>query len=82
MANDLHVPAEAALRFQAALGERVQVELFDGLDHLDAARDERLYTAALEWLTISVADAGPSGQQASGRRRGGAHEGGEGGALP
>jgi hypothetical protein len=21
-----------------------------GLDHLDAARDERLYSAALEWL--------------------------------
>jgi len=50
-ASDLHVPAEAALRFRAMLGERVQVELFDGLDHLDAARDERLYTAALEWLT-------------------------------
>ena len=50
-ASDLHVPAEAALRFRAALGERVQVELFDGLGHLDAARDERLYTAALEWLT-------------------------------
>jgi uncharacterized protein len=50
-ASDLHVPAEAALRFRAALGERVQVELFDGLDHLGAARDERLYEAALEWLT-------------------------------
>jgi alpha-beta hydrolase superfamily lysophospholipase len=50
-ASDLHVPAEAAHRFRATLGERVQVELFDGLDHLDAARDERLYTAALEWLT-------------------------------
>ncbi len=34
------------------LGEHVQVELFDGLDHLDAARDERVYTAALEWLTL------------------------------
>ena len=51
-ARDLHVPPEAALRFQAQLGERVQVELFDGLDHLDAAQDERLYTAAVEWLTL------------------------------
>jgi uncharacterized protein len=50
-AGDLHVPAEAALRFRSALGERVQVELFDGLDHLAAASDERLHTAALEWLT-------------------------------
>lgn len=49
-ASDQHVPAEAALRFQASLGERVRVELFDGLDHLAAASDERLYTAALEWL--------------------------------
>jgi hypothetical protein len=40
------------------LGERVQVELFDGLAHLDATRDERLYTAALEWLTVGVADVG------------------------
>jgi uncharacterized protein len=58
-ANDHHVPAEAALRFRAALGERVQVELFDGLDHLDAARDERLYTAALKWLTVGAADVRP-----------------------
>jgi hypothetical protein len=28
----------------------VRVELYVGLDHLDAARDERLYSAALEWL--------------------------------
>jgi pimeloyl-ACP methyl ester carboxylesterase len=52
-ANDIHVPAEAALRFRDVLGERVQVELFEGLGHLDAGRDERLYTAALEWLTVS-----------------------------
>ena len=51
-ARDLHVPAEAALPFRDTLGEHVRVELFDGLDHLDAARDERLYTAALEWLTL------------------------------
>lgn len=51
-ARDLHVPAEAALPFRDTLGEHVRVELFEGLDHLDAARDERLYTAALEWLTL------------------------------
>lgn len=28
----------------------MRVELYEGLDHLDAARDERLYSAALEWL--------------------------------
>ena len=30
--------------------DRVRVELYDGLDHLEAASDERLYSAALEWL--------------------------------
>jgi uncharacterized protein len=56
-AGDLHVPAEAALRFRAALYERepgtadrIRVELYEDLDHLDAARDERLYSAALDWL--------------------------------
>jgi uncharacterized protein len=56
-AADLHVPAEAAARFRTALcdrdpcaADRVRVELYEGLDHLDAARDERLYSAALEWL--------------------------------
>jgi alpha-beta hydrolase superfamily lysophospholipase len=56
-AADQHVPAEAAVRFRAALLERdphatdrVRVELYDDLDHLDGARDERLNSAALEWL--------------------------------
>ena len=56
-AADLHVPAEAAVRFRTALcdrepraADRVRVELYDGLDHLEAASDERLYPAALEWL--------------------------------
>ena len=56
-AADLHVPAEAAVRFRTALcdrepraADRVRVELYDGLDHLEAASDERLYSAALEWL--------------------------------
>jgi hypothetical protein len=30
--------------------DRVRVALYEGLDHLDAAPDERLYSAALEWL--------------------------------
>jgi dienelactone hydrolase len=57
-AADLHVPAEAAIRFRSALcdrdpgaADRVRVELYDGLDHLEAASDERLYSAAVEWLT-------------------------------
>ena len=56
-AGDVHVPAEAALRFRAALRDRhprsvdrVRVELYEDLDHLDAARDERLSSAALDWL--------------------------------
>src|SRR5437763_1033432 len=51
------VLAGAALRFRAALrdrhprsADRVRVELYEDLDHLDAARDERLYLAALDWL--------------------------------
>lgn len=57
-ATDRHVPAEAAVRFRDALVERdtdsagrILVEVHDGLSHLDAARDERLYAAALDWLT-------------------------------
>jgi hypothetical protein len=51
------VPAEAAARFRTALCDRdprtadlVRVELYEDLDHLDAARDGRLYSSALEWL--------------------------------
>lgn len=57
-AADQHVPADGAQRFRAALAEhdaraadRVQVQLYDGVSHLDGGRDDRLYTAALEWLT-------------------------------
>jgi len=50
-AEDRHVPAEAAYRFHSLLGERVTVDLFDDLDHLAAAQDERLSVAALNWLT-------------------------------
>ncbi len=55
---DRHVPAEAALRFRAALidrdpraGARIHVEVYENLSHIDAARDDRLYLAALDWLT-------------------------------
>jgi alpha-beta hydrolase superfamily lysophospholipase len=60
-AADRHVPAEAATRFCAALrsrdpgaADRVRVELYEGLGHLEAASDERLYSAALEWLVPSA----------------------------
>lgn len=60
-ATDLHVPAEAAIRFRDALcdrdpraADRVRVELYEGLGHLEAASDERLYSAALEWLAPSA----------------------------
>lgn len=56
-AADQHVPAEAAVRFRDALVERdpgnagrILVEIHDGVSHLDAARDERFYAAALDWL--------------------------------
>lgn len=49
-----------AQRFREALAERdpraldrVQVTLYEGVSHLDGARDDRLYTAALEWLTLT-----------------------------
>ena len=57
-AADGHVPAEAAVRFREALTERnpraadrVSVDLYEGLSHLDGARDQRLYAAATDWLT-------------------------------
>jgi alpha-beta hydrolase superfamily lysophospholipase len=57
-AADEHVPAEAAIRFRAALtqrnpraADRVSVDLHEGLSHLDGARDQRLYAAAIDWLT-------------------------------
>ncbi len=34
--------------------DRVRVELYEGLGHLEAASDERLYSAALEWLAPSA----------------------------
>ena len=58
--GDRHVPADGAQRFREALAardpralDRVQVTLYEGVSHLDGARDDRLYTAALEWLTLT-----------------------------
>jgi dienelactone hydrolase len=55
--DDTHVPADGALRFQAALrsaypdaGERVRVAVHPGLDHLDGARSPALSAGALAWL--------------------------------
>jgi hypothetical protein len=54
---DQHVPAASAQRFREAVtvrnpraADRIQVAVYEGLSHLDAARDERLSAAALEWL--------------------------------
>jgi dienelactone hydrolase len=54
---DEHVPADGAERFRDALAQRnpratdrVHVGLYEGLSHLEGAQDERLYTAALDWL--------------------------------
>lgn len=33
--------------------DRVQVRVHEGVSHLDGARDDRLYAAALEWLTLT-----------------------------
>lgn len=55
--EDRHVPSDGARRFRSALVERdpsaadrVRVTTYDGLSHLDGARDDRLYTDALDWL--------------------------------
>ena len=56
--DDHHVPWPNAVAFRDALATRgassraaVRVEVVAGLDHLAAARDERLYDAALAWLS-------------------------------
>jgi uncharacterized protein len=58
--DDRHVPVDGAQRFCATLAERdpraldrVQVRLHEGVSHLDGARDDRLYAAAVEWLTLT-----------------------------
>jgi uncharacterized protein len=54
---DQHVPADGAQHFQKALAQhnpratdRLHVELYEGLSHLNAAQDDRLYAAAIRWL--------------------------------
>jgi len=55
---DQHVPPDDAVRFRAALLERnpnpaarVQVQVHQGVSHLDGGRDERLFAQALDWIT-------------------------------
>lgn len=47
-AEDRHVPAEAALRFRDALGDRVRVDVHAGASHMDGT--EPFYEYALDWF--------------------------------
>lgn len=56
--EDVHVPAQAALRFKDALAAghpeaagRVQVTVHPGIGHLDAVRNPGLHRRCLEWFT-------------------------------
>lgn len=58
--EDRHVPANGAERFRAALVDRdssavdrVRVTTYQGLSHLEGARDDRLYADALDWLVAT-----------------------------
>lgn len=58
-AEDTHVPPEAATRFRELLrtsaplaAERMRITEHAGLDHLGAAREERVIRAALDWLAL------------------------------
>lgn len=57
-AEDAHVPADGALSFKAALGERhpraaeqVRVSVHPGFGHMDGGRSEALLGRCLEWLS-------------------------------
>lgn len=71
--EDRRVPSDGAKRFCSALVERdpaaadrVRVTTYDGLSHLDGARDDRPYTDALDWLArlLGVPRASPNNHQA------------------
>jgi uncharacterized protein len=47
--EDSHVPADGALRFRAALGDRVRVDIHPGVSHVDGTQP--FYDYALDWLT-------------------------------
>lgn len=58
-ADDTHVPPEAATRFRELLrssaplaAARMRINEHVGLDHLGAVREERVISAALEWLAL------------------------------
>ena len=55
--EDRHVPSDGAERFRDALVgrdpsavDRVRVTTYQGMSHLNGARDDRLYADALDWL--------------------------------
>lgn len=55
--EDQHVPPDGALRFRAALierdpraADRIDVQLYGGLSHLDGALSDQLSAGALDWL--------------------------------
>ena len=59
--KDTHVPADGALRFQAALGrahpeaaDRVRVEMIPGLAHLDVREPSRWWPICRRWLAADV----------------------------
>lgn len=59
-ANDTHVPPASAFAFRDALeasapaaAGRMRVTKHDGLDHLGAARDQCVVSAALDWMAQS-----------------------------
>ena len=59
--KDAHVPADGALRFQAALGradpeaaDRVLVEMIPGLAHLDVREPSRWWPICRRWLAADV----------------------------
>jgi dienelactone hydrolase len=59
--EDVHVPADGALRFQTALraahptaGERVRVTVHSGIGHLDGVRSAELQQRCLAWLAESI----------------------------
>jgi dienelactone hydrolase len=56
--NDLHINADNAIAFKAALApdhpeaaDQVQIRIHPGLDHLGAGRDQGVEDACFDWLT-------------------------------
>jgi dienelactone hydrolase len=65
--NDLHINADNAIAFKAALAadhpeaaDQVQIHIHPGLDHLGAGRDRRVEDVCFDWLTAETAVAAPA----------------------